>query len=101
MGDKAKLICDAGESNPTATITWFRNGREVRGGQKIVKQGDHGGYLLTQEYQLNGGNPISSLDNGAKYSCSVSNPAISGNTVTKEYFLNVRCKIPLIYSVIQ
>ena len=57
-----------------------------------MKQGDNGGYLVTQVYMLNGGNPISSLDNGAKYSCAVSNPAISGNTVTKDFFLNVRCK---------
>ena len=46
----------------------------------------------TSDY-CSGGAPITSEDNGSKFSCSVSNPAISGNNVTRDYTLSVRCKI--------
>ena len=92
VGDRLQLNCQSGNSNPPAKFTWYRNGREVRGGQTIVKQGPNGGHLVTQVLRLNGGDPITSLDNGSKFSCMVSNPAINGNSVTKDYTLNVRCK---------
>ena len=94
VGDRLQLNCLSGLSNPTSTITWYRNGIQVRGGEKIVKSSPkNNGYLVSEVLKLNGGNPITSLDNGSKFSCSVSNPAINGNNVTKDYVLNVRCKI--------
>ena len=51
--------------------------------------------MVTQVLRLNGGSPVTSLENGARFSCSVSNPAISGNNVTRDYTLNVRCRIQI------
>ena len=50
---------------------------------------------MPQVLRLNGGSPVTSLENGARFSCSVSNPAISGNNVTRDYTLNVRCRIQI------
>ena len=57
---------------------------------------------MPQVLRLNGGSPVTSLENGARFSCSVSNPAISGNNVTRDYTLNVRCRIQIdIYTDMQ
>ena len=93
VGEKLQLNCQAGNSNPPAKIAWYRNGQLVTGGETIVKPGDNGGYIVTQIYQVNGGNPITSMDNQALYKCVVTNPAISGNNVAEEYRLNVRCEL--------
>jgi len=90
VGDRLQLNCQSGNSNPPAKITWHKNGNEVRGGPLTWKQGKYGGRWVTQVFKLNEGNPITSLDNGSKFSCTVSNPAINANNVTKDYILNVR-----------
>ena len=92
VGQELQLNCQAGNSNPPAKIAWYRNGQLVTGGETIVKPGNNGGYIVTQIYQINAGNPITSLDNQALYKCVVTNPAISGNNVAEEYSLNVRCE---------
>ena len=48
--------------------------------------------MSTSDY-CSGGAAITSEDNGSKFSCSVSNPAISGANVTRDYTLSVRCKM--------
>ena len=93
VGERLQLNCQSGNSNPPAKITWYKGDNEIRGGETSVKTGRDGGYLVTQVLKLNGGNPITSEDNGSKLSCTVSNPAISGTNVTKEYTLSVRCKL--------
>ena len=93
VGERLQLNCMSGNSNPPAKITWYKGNNEIRGGETTVRTGRDGGYLVTQVLELNGGHPITSEDNGSKFSCSVSNPAISGNNVTRDYTLSVRCKI--------
>lgn len=90
VGERLQLNCMSGNSNPPAKITWYKGNNEIRGGETTVRTGRDGGYLVTQVLELNGGQPITSEDNGAKFSCSVSNPAISGNNVTRDYTLSVR-----------
>ena len=92
VGQELQLNCQAGNSNPPAKIAWYRNGQLVTGGETIVKPGDNGGYIVTQIYLINAGNPVTSQDNEALYKCVVTNPAISGNNVAEEYRLNVRCE---------
>ena len=91
-GDRVQLNCQSSNSNPPAKITWFKNGKLVRGGAIDVKPGKYGGVKMSQVFKINEGNPITSEDNGSKFSCTASNPAINGNNVTKQYTLNVRCK---------
>ena len=91
-GDRVQLNCQSSNSNPPAKITWFKNGNEVRGGAIDVKPGKYGGVRMSQVFKINEGNPITSEDNGSRFSCTASNPAINGNNVTKQYILNVRCK---------
>jgi len=89
-GDRVQLNCQSSNSNPPAKITWFKNGNEVRGGAIDVKPGKYGGVRMSQVFKINEGNPITSEDNGSRFSCTASNPAINGNNVTKQYILNVR-----------
>jgi len=89
-GDRVQLNCQSSNSNPPAKITWYRNGKLVQGGSQDVKPGKYGGVKMSQVFKINEGNPITSEDNGSKFSCTASNPAINGNNVTKQYTLNVR-----------
>lgn len=89
-GDRVQLNCQSGNSNPSPKITWFKNGKLIRGGAVGVKPGKYGGIKKSEVLKINDGNPITSEDNGSKFSCTVSNPAINSNNVTREYTLNVR-----------
>lgn len=88
-GDNLRLVCQSGNSNPAAKITWFKNGKEVRGGEYRDRPDQYGGVRRSQEMLINEGNPVTSADDDTKFACTISNPAINGQNITREYTLTV------------
>ena len=95
VGERLQLNCQAGNSNPPPKFAWYKNGQLVTGGETVVKPGNHGGYIVTQTYQVNGGNPVTFQANNTSYKCVVTNPAINGKNVAQEYVLDVRCEFDI------
>jgi len=90
VGERLQLNCAAGNSHPAAKITWFKNGVEVRAeGPISSSQGNYGGVRVTQVFLLNEGQPVTSGDNGANFTCLVENPAIQGRNISRKFNLNV------------
>ncbi|XP_072251156.1 nephrin [Leuresthes tenuis] len=87
-GTTVSLICHSTGGNPTATLTWFKNGKPVTFAQRQTSSG----MGVTRELIL----VLTASDNMATYRCDARNEAkktISASTKLLVYFVAVTMKI--------
>ncbi|KAM6909683.1 nephrin [Xenentodon cancila] len=87
-GTKATLICHSTGGNPAATLTWFKNGKEVTPDQKQTSSD----MAVARELNL----VLTASDNMATYRCDAKNKAkqtISASTKLLVHFTAVSMKI--------
>ncbi|XP_050709640.1 nephrin-like [Eriocheir sinensis] len=68
-GEKATLTCEAGPSNPAATITWLREGYEMTGSPQTPQHTRNGGTKVVNKLTLS----LTAADDGLTYTCKAFN----------------------------
>ncbi|XP_071534637.1 nephrin-like isoform X2 [Panulirus ornatus] len=71
-GKQASLTCEAGPSNPPATITWLREGYQMPGRVMDTSLTPNGGTRVTNVLTLN----LTAADDGLTYTCQAANTAL-------------------------
>ncbi|XP_078665755.1 nephrin-like [Branchiostoma floridae x Branchiostoma belcheri] len=68
-GTPLTLTCTSGNSNPAASITWYRDGTTVTGTNNRQQAGSNGGIVTTQDLVIS----LQPEHNGARYTCRATN----------------------------
>lgn len=68
-GDSLTLTCTSGNSNPAAFITWWHGGREVHTHEDVVAPSPSGGFITTQQLDINMTAEVGQVD----YMCQATN----------------------------
>ncbi|KAL5285582.1 NPHS1 family protein [Megaselia abdita] len=83
-GAEATLICDSSSSNPSAVVSWWKDGIPVEGVNPTNKPGLWGGIVSTLELKVN----ITQEMNGMGYTCQGTNEVLQ-RSVHESINLNV------------
>lgn len=86
-GQRVNLTCESGSSNPTAKMTWWRDGVFVESHFNYTLPGDNGGKRSVSVLTLD----LTSALDKAVYTCSANNLPVKKN-VHDAITLNVACK---------
>ncbi|XP_042221326.1 nephrin-like [Homarus americanus] len=74
-GTQATLTCEAGPSNPPATISWLREGYQMPGRLLETSHTANGGMKVTNMLTLN----LTAADDGLTYTCQAANSDLNKN----------------------
>lgn len=86
-GQRVNLTCESGSSNPSAKMTWWKDGLSIPSHSNYTLPGDNRGKRSVSVLMLD---LTSELDK-AVYTCSANNNAVKKNT-HDAITLNVACK---------